>query len=69
LRSFRGAALPGHSLVVYDPDLDMVVDLVPCEDAQAQEHSLMEAAQSQSQPGICGLPTAISARGHLLRIA
>jgi IS4 transposase len=51
LRGFRGAALPGHSLVVYDPDLDMVVDLVPCEDAHAQERSLMEAAQSQAQPG------------------
>jgi IS4 transposase len=43
--------LPGHSLVVYDPDLEMVVDLVPCEDAHAQERSLMEAAQSQAQPG------------------
>lgn len=51
LRGFRGAALPGHSLVVYDPDLDMVVDLVPCEDAHAQERSLMETAQSQAQPG------------------
>lgn len=51
LRGFRGAALPGHSLVVYDPDLDVAVDLVPCEDAHAQERSLMEAAQSQAQPG------------------
>lgn len=51
LRGFRGAALPGHSLVVYDPDLDLAVDLVPCEDAHAQERSLMEAAQSQAQPG------------------
>lgn len=51
LRGFRGAALPGHSLVVYDPDLDMVVDVVPCEDAHAQERSLMEQAQSQAQPG------------------
>jgi IS4 transposase len=50
LRGFRGAALPGHS-VVYDPDLDMVLDLVPCEDAHAQERSLMEQAQSQAQPG------------------
>jgi IS4 transposase len=50
LCSFRGAALPGQSLVVYDPDLDMVVDLVPCEDGHAQERTLMERAQSQAQP-------------------
>jgi hypothetical protein len=35
LRGFRGAALPGQSLV-YDPDLDLVVDLVPCEDGHAR---------------------------------
>ena len=35
LRGFRGAALPGQSLVVYDPDLGLVVDLVACEDAHA----------------------------------
>lgn len=50
LRGFRGAALLGHSLVVYDPDLDLVVDLVPCEDAHAQDRSLMQTAQSQAQP-------------------
>lgn len=41
LRGFRGAALPGHSLVVYDPDLEMVVDIEPCEDAHAQERAVM----------------------------
>jgi IS4 transposase len=51
LRGYRGAALPGQSLVVYDPDLDLVVDLVPCEDGHAQERSLMELAQRQAQPG------------------
>jgi IS4 transposase len=39
LRSFRGAALPGHSLVVYDPDAGLVLDLVPCEDAHARERA------------------------------
>ena len=29
----RLAPLPGHCLVVYDPDLAQVVDLVACEDA------------------------------------
>lgn len=50
LRGFRGAALPGQSLVVYDPDLDLVVDMLPGEDGHAQERSLMEALQEQAQP-------------------
>ena len=37
LRAERGAARPGFSVVVYDPDLDLVVDLQPCEDAYASE--------------------------------
>lgn len=51
LRSFRGAALPGHSLVVYDPDAGIVIDLVPCEDAHAQERTLMPALLAAAQPG------------------
>lgn len=51
LRGFRGAALPGHSLVVYDPDLDQVVDLVPCEDAHQQEKTLMPAILEQAEAG------------------
>lgn len=51
LRGFRGAALPGQSLVVYDPDLDMVVDLMPGEDGHAQERTLMPPLQAQAQPG------------------
>jgi IS4 transposase len=41
LRGFRGAALPGQSLVVYAPEDDLVVDILPCEDAHAQERALM----------------------------
>ncbi len=37
LRTERGAARPGFSVVAYDPDLDLVVDLEPCEDAYASE--------------------------------
>jgi IS4 transposase len=33
LREFRGAALPGQSLVVYAPELGLVVDVLPAEDA------------------------------------
>ncbi|WP_159299217.1 IS4 family transposase [Pseudomonas chlororaphis] len=37
LRHERGAARPGFSVVVYDPDLDQIIDLQPCEDAYASE--------------------------------
>ncbi|WP_347908736.1 IS4 family transposase [Pseudomonas grandcourensis] len=37
LRRERGAARPGFSVVVYDPDRDQIVDLQPCEDAYASE--------------------------------
>jgi len=43
LRGLRGAALPGHTLVVYDPDTRLVVDMVPCEDGHAQERTLVPA--------------------------
>lgn len=51
LRGFRGAALPGQSLVVFDPDLGLVVDLVPCEDGHVQERTLLPAALARVQPG------------------
>jgi IS4 transposase len=51
LRGFRGAALPGHSLVVYDPDVQVVIDLVPCEDAHTQERTLMPSLLAAAQPG------------------
>jgi IS4 transposase len=51
LRGFRGAALPGHSLVVYDPDARLVTDIVPCEDAHAQERTLVPAILGSIKPG------------------
>jgi IS4 transposase len=51
LRGFRGAALPGQSLVVFDPDLDLVVDLEPGEDGHAQERTLLPAVLARAQPG------------------
>lgn len=51
LRGVRGACLPGHSLVVYDPDLGMVVDLEPCEDAHAQERAVMSSLIERAMPG------------------
>lgn len=51
LRGFRGAALPGHTLVVYDPDSALVCDIVACEDAYESEHTgaaaLIECAQQR----------------------
>lgn len=50
LRGFGGAALPGHSLVVYDPDLKMVVDVEPCEDAYTQERAVMSFLLERAMP-------------------
>jgi len=43
LRTTGSAALPGQSLVVLDPELRLVIDVIPCEDGHAQERSLSEA--------------------------
>ena len=51
LRGFRGAALPGQSLVVYDPDLGLVVDLVACEDANASERAAVAPLLEGALPG------------------
>jgi hypothetical protein len=41
LRRYRAAALPGHALVFYDPQWDVVTEVIPCEDAYAQERTLL----------------------------
>jgi IS4 transposase len=41
LRSTKQAAMPGQSLVVLDPMRGLVCDVIPCEDAHAQERSLL----------------------------
>lgn len=51
LRGFRGAALPGQSLVVFDPDAGIVIDLVPCEDGHASERVLLAPLLAASQAG------------------
>jgi hypothetical protein len=40
LRGVQGGALPGKSLVVYEPAHGLVSDVFPCEDGHAQERSL-----------------------------
>lgn len=42
LRPTRSSALPGKSLVVLDPALSLIIDVVPCEDGYAQERSLLD---------------------------
>jgi IS4 transposase len=41
LRQVQGGALPGKSLVVYEPAYGVVRDVFPCEDGHAQERSLL----------------------------
>jgi hypothetical protein len=41
LREVQAGALPGKSLVVYEPPYGLVSDVFPCEDGHAQERSLL----------------------------
>jgi IS4 transposase len=41
LRGLAAGALPGKSLVIYDPQLEMAIDVFPCEDGHAQERALL----------------------------
>lgn len=41
LRRYRAAAQPGHALVFYAPQWDVVRAVIPCEDAYAQERALL----------------------------
>ena len=43
LRGIAAGALPGKSLVIYEPELEMATDVFPCEDGHAQERSLLSA--------------------------
>jgi IS4 transposase len=42
LRTLRAAALPGHALVVFDPERMLAIDVILCEDCHAQERSLLD---------------------------
>jgi IS4 transposase len=42
LRTIRAGALPGQALVVLDPRLMLVTDVILCEDGHAQERSLLD---------------------------
>jgi IS4 transposase len=51
LRGHRGAALPGHTLVVYDPDCGLVTDIVPSEDAHRSERAVVGPVLDSAEPG------------------
>lgn len=51
LRGTRAAALPGQALVLYDPEADLVVDLVAGEDAHAQEPTFVPPLVAGAAPG------------------
>jgi IS4 transposase len=51
LRGVHAAALPGKSLVVYEPACGLVTDVVPCEDGHAQERSLFQALLRTARAG------------------
>jgi IS4 transposase len=51
LRALRSAPLPGKSLVVYDPSLDVVLDVLPCEDGHPQERALLADVLQRVRPG------------------
>jgi len=51
LREIAAGPLPGQTLVVLDPDRRLIVDAFPCEDAHAQERSLLTDVLDSMQPG------------------
>ena len=50
LRETNAGALPGKTLVVFDPQLGLAVDVWPCEDGHAQERALLPAVVETIQP-------------------
>jgi IS4 transposase len=50
LRRWLNACLPGKSLVVYEPGLGLVTDVVLCEDAYTQERALLTQILPRLQP-------------------
>ena len=51
LRTQNVAPLPGHSLVMLDPERMLAIDMFPCEDGHAQERSLLDQVLPTIEPG------------------
>ena len=39
--SLKKVPLPGFGIVVYDPQSEMVIDMIPCENGHAQERTYL----------------------------
>lgn len=50
LRACSAGPLPGQSLVVLEPEVGLVVQMVACEDGHAQERSLLEPIIAAAEP-------------------
>lgn len=50
LRGTAAGALPGHALVLLDPEYMVITDVIPCEDAHAQERSLLDQVLPRVAP-------------------
>src|SRR5215216_1552143 len=53
LRGCKAGPIPGHSLVVLEPDVMLATDMIPCEDGHAQERSLTNEILRLSQARDC----------------
>jgi Transposase DDE domain len=51
LRGCAAGPLPGHSLIVLEPEVGLVVQMVACEDGHAQERTLLEPVIAAAGPG------------------
>jgi hypothetical protein len=51
LRQVNGAPLPGHALVVLNPETRLAIDVFPCEDGHASERSLLPQVLETVQVG------------------
>ena len=70
LRDKSAGALPGKSLVIYDPGLEMAIDVLPCEDGHAQERSLLDRVQDSVQAAdVFVMDRNFCVRSHLFKIA
>jgi len=70
LRETKAGALPGKSLVVYDPQLEMAIDVFPCEDGHTQERALLgQVLATIEQQDAWIMDRNFCVRGFLLGIA
>ena len=63
LRGTSSGALPGKSLVIYEPELEMATEVFPCEDGHAQERSLL----NEVLPTVVARDTLIMDRNFCVR--